>query len=288
MGTRSRAFVGAALVTGLCPVAADTLIPSGNIVCRDASGNAVVGDEDTSLVCLGISQAEADNTGGSAGDKAVLYEAGATRLDNSTAGDEITKADVGNVAYIVDGGTVAKTDGSATRAPAGIIVDVLDSGEVVVFVGVIPARIAASYDLASGAIGVVKRTVTITQADDLAGLGAGVKTLTKALGGGALPASAHFLGVVVGSGSPTMFDDATHGTYSIKVGSASDDDGIISAVNVAAGQTGFPKAGTAGVRAFAMAPLYAETTNAILTSSVDLNTATQGTVTIDLFYLVKA
>lgn len=286
MGTRIRAFVGVALVSGLCPVAADTLIPSGNIICRDTSGNAVVGDEDTSLVCLGIAQAEADNTGGTAGAKAVLYEAGATRLDNSTAGDEITKAEVGEVCYIVDGATVAKTDGSATRAPAGIVIDVLDSGEVIVFVGVLPAKIAAAYDLASGSTGVVKRTVTITQADDLAGLGAGVKTLTKALGGGAVPANAHFLGTVVSLG--TLLDDATHGTYSVKVGSASDDDAIIGSVNVAAGQTGFPKAGTAGVRGFAMGPLYAETTNAILTSSVDLNTATAGSITIDLFYLVKA
>ncbi|CUH67985.1 hypothetical protein TG4357_03322 [Thalassovita gelatinovora] len=49
-------------------------------------------------------------------------------MPNSAAADEITIADIGNKAYAVDDQTVAKTDGTATRSPAGIIDDVDANG----------------------------------------------------------------------------------------------------------------------------------------------------------------
>jgi hypothetical protein len=137
----------------------------------------------------------------------------------------------------------------------------------------------------------IKRQVRISQAIDLAGLGAGVKTFTAPLLTGSdssLPTNARYVGHSIGEGSFTGFTDGGVGTYTIKVGSASDDDAIVASVNVAAGQTGFPKTGTVGVRAFPLCPLYAETHNAILTSSTDLNTATAGLVNVYLFFQVKA
>ncbi|MCY1460857.1 hypothetical protein D9M71_784510 [compost metagenome] len=47
---------------------------------------------------------------------------------NSAAGDEITRADIGATAYIVDDQTVAKTDGTSTRSVAGTIRDVDSDG----------------------------------------------------------------------------------------------------------------------------------------------------------------
>lgn len=146
------------------------------------------------------------------------------------------------------------------------------------------ATAAVSTTLTTGAL--TKRTVTLDfTADDFAGLAGGVKTKSKALGA-ALPANARFAGLVVGSGTFVGFDDATHGTYVLKLGSTSDDDAVLATVNVAAGQTAFPKLGTVGVRGVAGFPLYAEIQNLILTSSVDLNTVTAGAITVDLLFYV--
>ncbi|PYG27849.1 hypothetical protein C8N36_114125 [Pelagimonas varians] len=50
---------------------------------------------------------------------------GSLACANAAAVDEITSADVGSVCFAVDDQTVAKTDGSSTRSPAGIV-DVVD------------------------------------------------------------------------------------------------------------------------------------------------------------------
>ncbi len=180
-----------------------------------------------------------------------------------------------------------RSSGITPEDAQGLMLAAVGSSNSIAAAAALAAAVAAQVTANAG-VGVVKRTVTLNySADDFAALSAGVKTKTKAIGA-ALPANARYVGHVVGSGSFTGFDDATHGTFTAKVGSSSDDDAIVSTVNVAAGQSGFPKAGTAGVRAFAQCPLYAEVHNLILTSSVDLNTATAGAITVDLFYLVLA
>jgi hypothetical protein len=145
----------------------------------------------------------------------------------------------------------------------------------------------ALQELAAGSISVQKRTVTIAFGD-LSGLAGGVKTFTAAMGS-ALPANARFVGVTIGEGTFTGFDDGGGGgTATLKVGSVSSDTNAVSTVNVATGQSGFPKAGTAGARGFDMAPLFAEVYNTILTSNHDLNTFTAGSVVVNLFFTVKA
>ncbi|KAK0329991.1 hypothetical protein LTR94_034588, partial [Friedmanniomyces endolithicus] len=49
---------------------------------------------------------------------------GQFRWANSAAADAITRAEIGDPAYIVDDQTVAKTNGGATRSVAGTIRDV--------------------------------------------------------------------------------------------------------------------------------------------------------------------
>lgn len=132
-----------------------------------------------------------------------------------------------------------------------------------------------------------KRTITITQADDLADLANGVTSLVKELGDN-LPANARYLGHTIGEDSFTGFTDGDAATYVLKLGSESDDDSIVTTVNVAAGQTGFPKAGTLGVQAFLMCPLASEVYRATLTSSADLNTATAGSIEVHLFFANRA
>lgn len=106
------------------PVAANAKIFAGALVCMSATGWATPGAVATTLKVDGRALAPADNTGGANGAINVTVEKGTFRFGNSSAGDLITAADIGNTAYIVDDQTVAKTNGGATRSAAGTIQDV--------------------------------------------------------------------------------------------------------------------------------------------------------------------
>ncbi|MBI1408128.1 MAG: hypothetical protein GC145_18605 [Caulobacter sp.] len=68
-------------------------------------------------------------TGGVAdGDVTVQVQAGCFNFANSAGADEITIADVGKVAFIVDDETLARTSAGGTRAIAGPIIDVDEDG----------------------------------------------------------------------------------------------------------------------------------------------------------------
>ena len=102
-------------------VAASQLIHTGAIVCRNAAGFAVKGATATGLVGLGCALTAADNRTGGNGDITAKYRPGSFRFANSAGGDEITIAHVGDVCFVVDDQTVARTDGSAARSPAGFV-----------------------------------------------------------------------------------------------------------------------------------------------------------------------
>lgn len=105
-------------------VAASTLIYTGALVMRNAAGYLTKGATATGSVGVGVAEAQADNSAGSAGDVTALFRPGIFRMANSASTDEITIAEIGDVCFIVDDQTVAKTNGSSTRSAAGIIVDV--------------------------------------------------------------------------------------------------------------------------------------------------------------------
>lgn len=102
------------------PVAAATTLFGGAIAMRNAAGNLVQGQTATGLVGVGRVERRVVNQG-AAGDAAAKYRAGVFRFVNSTAGDAITTADSGAVCFAVDDQTVAKTDGTGTRSPAGFV-----------------------------------------------------------------------------------------------------------------------------------------------------------------------
>lgn len=110
------------------PVAAATRIFAGSLVCLNAAGNAVPGSTATTLKARGVAQEQVDNTAGAAGDLRIETRRGVFAFANSAAADEITRADIGATAYIVDDQTVAKTDGTSTRSAAGTIRDVDSDG----------------------------------------------------------------------------------------------------------------------------------------------------------------
>lgn len=103
---------------------ASQAIFNGSILMRNASGDLIKGAVATGS--FGVGRAEDNDASTTAGVTAQRYRPGTFRFANSSAGDLITKADIGAACYIVDDQTVAKTNGTNTRSPAGII-DGVDS-----------------------------------------------------------------------------------------------------------------------------------------------------------------
>lgn len=101
--------------------AASVTIYAGALLMRDASGNLTPGATATGAVGVGRAEAQVDNSSGAAGDLTVDYRPGVYRYANSSGADLITKADIGAKCFIVDDQTVARTDATATRSPAGIV-----------------------------------------------------------------------------------------------------------------------------------------------------------------------
>lgn len=103
----------------------------GSILMRNASGHLIKGA--TATGSFGAGRAEDRGTSTTAGVTNQRFREGTFRFANSTAGDLIVTADIGAIAYIVDDQTVAKTNGAATRSPAGTIVAVDAQGVWVKF-----------------------------------------------------------------------------------------------------------------------------------------------------------
>lgn len=116
------------------------------------------------------------------------------------------------------------------------------------------------------------------------GLAGGVKTYTLNFSSGALPANARIAGYSISA--MTGFDDAAHGNYGIELGVAAAND-VMASTSVKAGAAAAPKAGTAASLGYFGAPAVG-TPSIKMTGSNDLNTATVGTVTVELFYFVLA
>jgi hypothetical protein len=115
-------------------VKASTKIDEGNIVCVDGTGFAVEATEAADLRPVGRACESVDNSTGADGDARINCEPGAFLLSNSTGADAITMADFLKDVYLVNGGQVARTDGSGKRSVAGKMLG-LDRGRVAVSIG---------------------------------------------------------------------------------------------------------------------------------------------------------
>jgi hypothetical protein len=105
------------------PVTTNLYVKQGGLVVM-YGGYARPGRTATTDYCVGVAQADADNTGGADGAISVRVERGIFRFKNSTSGDAITRSDIGATCYIVDDEQVAKTNGTNTRSAAGKVWDV--------------------------------------------------------------------------------------------------------------------------------------------------------------------
>ena len=97
-------------------------IYAGALLMRNAAGHLIKGA--TATGSFGVGRAEAPGVSTTLGVTPQTYREGVFQYANSAAGDLIATADIGTVCYIVDDQTVAKTSGTATRSPAGTVVDV--------------------------------------------------------------------------------------------------------------------------------------------------------------------
>ena len=135
----------------------------GGMVAADSAGRYVpAGNANAVTQCQGVlmevSAIEETITGDAAGTKTARLTVGIFWFDNSAAADEITAANLGERCYVVDDETVALTDGSGTRLPAGIITDV--DATMGVAVSIIPQIPLLGALLGAGSISKVSATIT--------------------------------------------------------------------------------------------------------------------------------
>lgn len=121
---RSTKKMNAGVRSGL--LGASQTIFAGALLMRNASGHIIKGA--TATGSFGVGRAEAAGSSTTAGVTQQPFDEGVFQFANSASTDAIAAADIGAVCYIVDDQTVAKTSGTNTRSPAGIIWDVDANG----------------------------------------------------------------------------------------------------------------------------------------------------------------
>jgi hypothetical protein len=124
--TRASSYVGLLPSKGTLPVAANVLILGGTIVCRNATGYAVVGiDDNSAFPAVGLAAADIDNRttapgGGAAGAENVEIIYGVHELF-FTGSTPVP----GEVVFVVDNQTVSTSSDSCTRGIAGYVSEVV-------------------------------------------------------------------------------------------------------------------------------------------------------------------
>jgi len=109
-------------------VAAGAVIFGGALVMRNATGYLVPATVATALVGVGCDNGVVNNTSGANGAAVLEYRIGTFRFNNAGAADLIAVADIGKPCFALDDQTVAKTDNTGARSPAGIVADVDANG----------------------------------------------------------------------------------------------------------------------------------------------------------------
>lgn len=134
---------------------------AGAIAAQNSSGKAVPASDTANLVVLGRAEATVG-----AGDNLVI-RTGVFLFDNGTSSEELTVADIGAAAYVVDDHTVGKVGGS-NHIPVGIVIDVTADG---VAVEITPAALKAGVDAnttysaaTADTLGLVKQAAAVADA----------------------------------------------------------------------------------------------------------------------------
>ena len=117
----ARVFTTCSRMTPICMASG---VPGDCRVGPVATGLRVQGGAGPTTCAVGraVGRAEStvDNSGGAAGAATVEYRQGVFAFENAS-GDAVVQAGVGKLCFIVDDQTVAATNGTGTRSPAGIV-----------------------------------------------------------------------------------------------------------------------------------------------------------------------
>jgi hypothetical protein len=103
------------------PVEANTVLRAGVLIVANANGNAIEGVTGEGLTYLGRNEVYIDNTGGTAGAQTAQVRRGVMFQWANSADDPVTQANLGQLCYVEDNQTVAKTNGGNTRSAAGVV-----------------------------------------------------------------------------------------------------------------------------------------------------------------------
>lgn len=106
------------------PLAAAAVIYAGAMYMLDATGNALPAAPQAAATTLVVRAVARRRAVQAQGDALTDGATGVFRFDNATAGDALTRADIGAVCYALDDATVAKGHDTNKRPKAGVVVDV--------------------------------------------------------------------------------------------------------------------------------------------------------------------
>lgn len=114
------------------PVKAGDWVKAGSLVVYNSDGTISPATTSTGLVVLGRAETDGNNTDTLDVPPVVRVVTGVFSWENSGTTDEITVAELGTIVYAVDDQTVAKTDGTGSRSPAGVCMGLDDDGKPMV------------------------------------------------------------------------------------------------------------------------------------------------------------
>lgn len=266
-------------------VTATKHVKAGGMAMLVAAGTCEPGALGTGNVCLGVSQADYDNTSSLSPAPVAHIEPGNYSLFQT--GTTITKAHIGTTVYMADDQTV--TLDSTGASPAGTCVGIDDDGTSVI------VAISPLLPITSHGFAVQSRTVTIvggastgSKLGTAAGVGTGADTdNTNRVYpiGAAMPDGALFIGCAIHLVTP--FTNPLS-SLALTVG-GTDADGLVSAFDLVGSSAGYYD-GTAGAQNIEAAKIAALTGQQI-TATLDpgatdkVSESTTGEVKITIFYL---
>ncbi len=266
-------------------VTATKKVKAGGLVMLVAAGTVEPGAPGTGNVCLGVAQAEYDNSLSLSPAPVAHVETGNFSLFQT--GTTITRAHIGTTVYMADDQTVTLSDSG--NSPAGTVVGIDDDGTSVI-VAVSPLLPITSHGFAiqSRSLSIVGGATSGSKLGTAAGVGTGADTdNTNRVYplGAAMPAGALFLGCAIHLVTP--FTNPLS-SLALTVG-GTDADGIISAFDLVGSSAGYFD-GTAGAQNIEAARVAALTGQQI-TATLDpgatdkVSESTVGEVKITIFFV---
>ena len=120
-------YCNAATIHRVAAAAANTTVYPGSICALNSSGKVIPASDTASIIVIGRCEEVL-------ADKRIVAKTGVFLFDNGTSTEALSAADINKKVYVIDDHTVGKVGGT-NKIPAGVLRDILSSGELVVEIG---------------------------------------------------------------------------------------------------------------------------------------------------------